>query len=67
MERFLNTREEVLVEGLSRRSETAVSGKGRHGLSITLEGSGEDVGQIIPVQITEIKNNTLIGQRLTDA
>ncbi len=67
MERFLNTREEVLVEGLSRRSETAVSGKGRHGLSVTLEGSGEDVGRIIPVQITGIKNNTLIGQRLTDA
>jgi tRNA-2-methylthio-N6-dimethylallyladenosine synthase len=66
MERFLNMREEVLVESLSRRSETAVSGKGLHGLSITLEGTADDVGQIVPVTITEIKNNTLIGKRLTD-
>ncbi len=64
MERFIGQEEEVLVEGLSRRSETAVSGKGRHGISITLPGSQEDVGQIVRVRVTEIKNNTLMGERL---
>lgn len=64
MERFIGQEEEVLVEGLSRRSETAVSGKGRHGVSVTLPGSAADVGQIVRVRITEMKNNTLMGERL---
>ena len=64
MGRFLGAEEEVLVEGLSRRSDRAVSGKGRHGLSVTLPGSAEDIGAIVPVRITGIKNNTLTGERL---
>ena len=64
MKRFVGMEEEVLVEGLSRRSNTAVSGKGRHGVSITLPGSEKDIGEIIRVRVTEIKNNTLMGERL---
>ena len=64
MARFLGQEEEVLVEGLSRRSDTAVSGKGRHGVSITLPGTEEDVGRIVRVRVTEIKNNTLMAERL---
>lgn len=64
MARFVGKTEEVLVESLSRRSIHAVSGKGRHGLSITLPGCEQDVGKIIPVRITEQKNNTLIGGRI---
>ena len=64
MARFLGQEEEVLVEGLSRRSDKAVSGKGRHGVSITLPGTEEDVGQIVRVRVTEIKNNTLMAERL---
>lgn len=64
MHRFLNMEEEVLVEGLSRRSDTAVSGKGRHGVSITFPGSEDDVGKIIRVRVTEIKNNTLMAERI---
>lgn len=64
MARFLGAEEAVLVEGLSRRSETQVSGKGRHGVSITLPGSAQDVGQIVPVRITALKNNTLMAERL---
>ena len=64
MARFLGQEEEVLVEGLSRRSDRAVSGKGRHGVSITLPGTEEDVGQIVRVRVTEIKNNTLMAERL---
>ena len=64
MARFLGQEEEVLVEGLSRRSDRAVSGKGRHGVSITLPGTEANVGQIVRVRVTEIKNNTLMAERL---
>ena len=64
MARFVGMEEEVLVEGLSRRSDTAVSGKGRHGVSITLPGSEKDIGEIVRVRVTEIKNNTLMAERI---
>ena len=64
MKRFVGMEEEVLVEGLSRRSNTAVSGKGRHGVSITLPGSEKDIGEIVRVRVTEIKNNTLMAERI---
>lgn len=64
MARFVGMEEEVLVEGLSRRSKTAVSGKGLHGVSITLPGTEDDIGQIVHVRITEIKNNTLMAERI---
>jgi len=64
MARFLGAEEAVLVEGLSRRSDRAVSGKGRHGVSITLPGSEKAIGQIVRVRVTEMKNNTLMAERL---
>ena len=64
MSRFLGEREEVLVEGISRRSQEAVSGKGRHGISVTLPGGLEDVGQIVPCRVIGIKNNTLIAEKV---
>ena len=64
MARFVGMEEEVLVEGLSRRSDTAVSGHGRHGVSITFPGNKKDVGKIVRVRITEMKNNTLVGERI---
>lgn len=66
MARFVGMEEEVLVEGISRRSSTAVSGKGRHGVSITLPGSEADIGEIVRVRITEIKNNTLMAERMEE-
>ncbi len=63
MARFIGMEEEVLVEGLSRRSDTQVSGKGRHGVSITLPGTQADVGQVLRVRVTEQKNNTLMAAR----
>ncbi len=65
MERFLGMEEEVLVEGLSRRSEQEVSGKGRHGISVTFPGNYDDIGQIVRVRITAMKNNTLQAERLS--
>ena len=64
MARFIGQEEAVLVEGLSRRSDEAVSGKGRHGVSITLPGGTADVGQIVRVRVTEMKNNTLMAERI---
>lgn len=64
MERFIGMEEEVLVEGLSRRSDEAVSGHGMHGLSVTFPGTQADVGEIVRVRIVGMKNNTLTGERL---
>ncbi len=64
MARFLGTEEEVLVEGFSRRSDKAVSGHGRHGVSITFPGTEADIGQIVRVRVTEMKNNTLMAERI---
>ena len=64
MARFIGMEEEVLVEGLSRRSTKAVSGHGKHGVGVTLPGTEADIGQIVRVKITAMKNNTLIGERI---
>ena len=64
LRRFLDTEEEVLVEGYSRRSEKAVSGKGRHAVSVTMPGGAEDIGRIVRCRITGIKNNTLMAERI---
>ncbi len=63
MRRFLGAEEAVLVEGFSRRSRCAVSGHGLHGLSVTFPGGAEDIGQIVRVRVTGLKNNTLIAER----
>ena len=64
LKRFIGQEEEILVEGLSRRSSLAVSGKGRHAVSVTVEGGEQDIGQILKCRITGLKNNTLTGERL---
>ncbi|MBR5961301.1 MAG: tRNA (N6-isopentenyl adenosine(37)-C2)-methylthiotransferase MiaB [Clostridia bacterium] len=64
LKRFIGSEEEILVEGLSRRSRSAVSGKGRHAVSITVNGSEEDIGQILKCRVTGLKNNTLTGERI---
>ena len=64
MKRFLGQEEEILVEGLSRRSEHEISGKGLHGISITTGGCNEDIGRIIRCRITGLKNNTLTAERI---
>ena len=64
MARFIGLEEEVLVEGLSRRSAKAVSGHGKHGVGVTLPGTEADIGQIVRVKITAMKNNTLVAERI---
>ena len=64
MKRFLGQEEEILVEGLSRRSEHEISGKGLHGISVTTGGCNGDIGHIIRCRITGLKNNTLTAERI---
>lgn len=64
LSRFVGMEEEILVEGLSRRSNTSVSGKGLHGVSVTLPGTLSDVGEIVRCRIKEVKNNTLLAERI---
>ena len=63
LKRFLGQEEEVLVEGFSKRSDEAVSGKGRHAVSVTLNGEAADIGNIVKCRITALKHNTLMGER----
>jgi tRNA-2-methylthio-N6-dimethylallyladenosine synthase len=64
MARFVGTEEEALIEGFSRRSTLDVSGKGRHGISITVRGGAEDIGRILRCKVTGLKNNTLTAERM---
>ena len=66
MARFVDQTEFVLVEGLSKRSDRQVSGKGGHGISITFPGTEQDIGQIVQVRVTGQKNNTLLGMRIEE-
>ena len=66
LQRFIGTEEEILVEGISRRSDRAVSGKGTHAVSVTVEGSEKDIGQILKCRIIGLKNNTLVGERIKE-
>lgn len=60
---MIGMREEVLVEGLSKRDPLKVSGKGGRSVTITFDGTAEDIGKIIPVTITSAATNTLRGER----
>ena len=64
MKRFIGAEEEILVEGLSRRSDQYVSGKGKHGISITVKGTEQEIGTIVRCRVTGLKNNTLTADRL---
>lgn len=62
-ESMIGKEELVLVEGLSKRDPNKVSGKGTRNITVTLDGSTEDIGKIIPVTITTAAVNTLRGER----
>ncbi|MDD3336551.1 MAG: tRNA (N6-isopentenyl adenosine(37)-C2)-methylthiotransferase MiaB [Eubacteriales bacterium] len=62
-ESMVGKTEQVLVESLSKRDNTKVSGKGTRSVTVTLEGTEQDIGKIIPVKITSAATNTLRGER----
>lgn len=67
LKRFVGMDEEVLVEGISKRSDSQISGKGKHGISITLDGTENDIGKIVKCKINALKNNTLMAVRNEEA
>ncbi|MCE5342001.1 MAG: tRNA (N6-isopentenyl adenosine(37)-C2)-methylthiotransferase MiaB [Eubacteriales bacterium] len=60
---MLGQMENVLVESVSKRDQNMVSGKGTRGITITLPGTPEDIGKIVPVKITSSAVNTLRAER----
>jgi len=60
---MVGQRERVLVENLSKRDVSKVSGRGTRNITITLEGNEDDIGRIVPVTITSVAANTLRGVR----
>ena len=60
---MIGSKEQVLIEGLSKRDPNQVSGKGTRNITITLDGTAGDAGKIIPVTITSAAVNTLRGER----
>ena len=57
--------EEVLVEGVSKRSKAMVSGKGRRNITVTFAGEPSDIGKLIQVKIISAAANTLRGEKET--
>ena len=66
LQNMLGKTEQVLVEGLSKRDKTMVSGKGLRGITVSFPGTEADIGQIIPVRIDSCGVNTLRGQRINN-
>ena len=62
-ESMIGKQEFVLIESLSKRDPNKVSGKGTRNITVTLDGSANDIGKIIPVTITSAAVNTLRGER----
>ncbi len=63
-ESMIGKQEFVLIEGISKRDTNKVSGKGTRNITVTLDGTSEDIGKIIPVTITSAAVNTLRGERI---
>lgn len=63
-QQMIGKTEQVLVEALSKRDTTQVSGKSRRNITVTLDGTEADIGQIVPVRITSSAVNTLRAERI---
>lgn len=61
---MIGKREQVLVESISKRNQGQVSGKGTRNITVTLDGTQEDIGRVAPVTITSAAANTLRGERI---
>ncbi len=61
-EPYINNTYSVLVEGVSRKNETELSGKTDTGRSVSFKGSSELIGKIVKVKITGSKLNLLFGE-----
>ncbi len=62
LQRYLNKVLKVLVEGRSSRTENGLTGHSTCHKVVNFEGSGDLLGKIVDIRITEIKANSLFGE-----
>jgi tRNA-2-methylthio-N6-dimethylallyladenosine synthase len=58
---LLNTEEEVLVEGISKKDKRRITGKTRSNKTVIAEGGEEFTGRLVPVRIRSVTAHTLSG------
>ena len=63
---YLGKDYEVLVESLSRRSGSMLSGRTSCGRTVTFKGDPSLIGSFVNVKITQIKKNTLAGELINN-
>ena len=63
-QRFLNQEVEVLVEGVSKKNATMLTGYTRHQKLVNFKGNPKDIGKIVNVRVTEAKTWTLQGETI---
>lgn len=62
--KYLNNTYPVLVEGISKRDSSMVSGRDSSARMISFKGSSSLIGKTVNVKITQVKLNTLLGERV---
>ena len=62
LQRYIKQTLKVLVEGVSSRSETGLTGHSTCHKIVNFAGSRDLLGKIVDVRITEIKTNSLFGE-----
>ncbi|HRI04980.1 MAG TPA: tRNA (N6-isopentenyl adenosine(37)-C2)-methylthiotransferase MiaB [Pyrinomonadaceae bacterium] len=62
LQRYINKVLKVLVEGVSSRSETSLTGHSTCHKVVNFKGLREQLGKIVDVRITDIKANSLFGE-----
>ena len=59
---MLNTTQNILVDGISKKSEVEMTGRTESNRIVNFKGSADLIGKIIPVKITDIKRVSLQGE-----
>jgi tRNA-2-methylthio-N6-dimethylallyladenosine synthase len=61
-QQMIGSIQSVLVDGVSRKSETQVSGRTENNRVVNFTGDKELIGQFVDVEITEARTNSLQGE-----
>jgi len=64
---MVNTRQSILVEGVSRKDYTVLSGRTENNRVVNFQGDHHLIGQFVDVLITEALPNSLRGRWLPDS
>lgn len=64
MHNCVGTKEKLVVEGVSKKSDNKLIGKTWLNHSVVVDGNSKDIGNIFDVNITGIKGTTLLGELL---